>query len=81
MTVPAAIQTYWTLITGVKPIVLVPTYLPAINYVITQSIIITFLLVSAITGGATYIVISRPDGSTVSEIVQNASETAISHKE
>ncbi|KAF6025094.1 hypothetical protein EB796_016605 [Bugula neritina] len=33
------------------------------------------------TGGATYIVISRPDGSTVSEIIQNADETLTSGKE
>lgn len=37
--------------------------------------------IAVITGGSTYIVISRPDGSTVSEIVQKADESAVGLKE
>ena len=36
---------------------------------------------TVIAGGSTYIVISRPDGSTVSEIVQKADESAVGIKE
>lgn len=44
-------------------------------------LILVFLFVPVIAGGSTYIVISRPDGSTVSEIVQKADESSAGAKE